>query len=322
MKQGIISAQKTQGPEELEQINRYARRPLTQEEVYTFSMILCDNEVDRDGECFTPEALEGLAGLFVGKTGIFDHNPKGENQTARIFEAHVEQDPVKKTSLGTPYCSLKASAYMVRGEHNRDLILEIDGGIKKEVSVGCSMGRAVCSICGADRRGEGCGHKNGSEYGGRLCYTVLSEPEDAYEWSFVAVPAQKNAGVTKGFETQQSREIAQLRKQFRQGEQVVLSPQEAKELERQLVLLEKKAEWGEAYLAELREKVVRLAFLSGNDMDGGILSSVAEKMSHRELKAYEDYYERRLSQQGEYGPQLAPTGESQEKKQQNQHFKL
>ena len=42
------------------------------EEVYTFSVVLCDNEVDRDGECFTKETLEELAKLFVGKTGILD----------------------------------------------------------------------------------------------------------------------------------------------------------------------------------------------------------------------------------------------------------
>ena len=40
------------GPEELEQINRLARRELTAEEVYAFSVRLCDNEVDRDGERF------------------------------------------------------------------------------------------------------------------------------------------------------------------------------------------------------------------------------------------------------------------------------
>ena len=55
------------GPEELEQINRLARRELTAEEVYAFSVRLCDNEVDRDGERFEPETLEELAGLFVEK---------------------------------------------------------------------------------------------------------------------------------------------------------------------------------------------------------------------------------------------------------------
>lgn len=34
-------------------------------------------------------------------------------------------------------------------------------------------------------------------FDGRLCYGELQNPTDAYEWSFVAVPAQKNAGITK-----------------------------------------------------------------------------------------------------------------------------
>ena len=41
-----------------------------------------------------------------------------------------------------------AWAYMLRTEKNADLIAEIEGGIKKEVSVGCSVGRRVCSVCG------------------------------------------------------------------------------------------------------------------------------------------------------------------------------
>lgn len=48
---------------------------------------------------------------------------------------------------------------MVRTATNADLILEIDGGIKKEVSVGCSIGKKVCSICGADRQEATCGHQ-------------------------------------------------------------------------------------------------------------------------------------------------------------------
>lgn len=36
-----------------------------------------------------------------------------------------------------------------------------------------------------------CTHIKGAEYGGKLCCYILDEPFDAYEWSFVAVPAQK-----------------------------------------------------------------------------------------------------------------------------------
>ena len=40
--------------EQLEQINRFARRELKAEELYSFSVRLCDNEVDRDGERLPP----------------------------------------------------------------------------------------------------------------------------------------------------------------------------------------------------------------------------------------------------------------------------
>ena len=64
-------------PQELELINSYTVKPLKAEEVYTFGIVLCDNEIDRDFERFDIPALEKLAGLFVGKTGIFDHRRRG-----------------------------------------------------------------------------------------------------------------------------------------------------------------------------------------------------------------------------------------------------
>lgn len=167
--------------EELEKINRLTRREFSAEELYCFRVVLCDNEVDRDLEQFDPATLEQLAGLFVGKTGIRDHQPSSQNQQARIYEAAVEQFPGKYNSLGEPYCALVARAYMVRTESNRDLILEIEAGIKKEVSVGCSVRESVCSICGANRTLCDCGHQKGETYDGRLCYTILRDAQDAYE---------------------------------------------------------------------------------------------------------------------------------------------
>lgn len=190
--------------EDMEKINRFTRRPFTPEEVYTFKVVLCDNEIDRDGERFASQALCGLAELFVGKSGIFNHSMDAKTQTARIYDTAVETDQNRQTSCGEPYARLVAKAYMPRTQGNKDLILEIDSGIKKEVSVGCSMGSAVCSICGADRYEKDCGHRNGEEYHGQICCTVLNNPQDAYEWSFVAVPAQREAGVTKSCQLQKS----------------------------------------------------------------------------------------------------------------------
>lgn len=88
---------------------------------------------------------------------------------------------------------------MVRTDSNKDLITEIQSGIKKEVSVGCSIKKAVCSICGMDNRQGYCKHFHGREYDGQMCYFKLEEPSDAYEVSFVAVPAQPAAGVIKSY---------------------------------------------------------------------------------------------------------------------------
>lgn len=61
-------------PGHLEDINRLSRASLSAEEVYVFSLCLCDNEVDRDQERFPEKTLEQLAPLFVGKSGLFDHS--------------------------------------------------------------------------------------------------------------------------------------------------------------------------------------------------------------------------------------------------------
>ena len=184
-------------PGDLELIGALARKPLGQEEVYTFSVRLCDNEIDRDFERFTVQTLEQLAPMFVGKAGIFDHQWSARGQAARIYKTEIVREPERLTRAGDGYCWLKGYAYMVRTEGSKDLIAEIEGGIKKEVSVGCAVEHAICSVCGCDRSQADCEHEKGREYGGQLCWADLEGAKDAYEFSFVAVPAQPAAGVVK-----------------------------------------------------------------------------------------------------------------------------
>ena len=188
-------------------INRYAVRELTPEEVYVFDVALCNNDVDRDEERFTDESLRALAELFVGKTGIRDHWASAENQCARLYKTWVETDPEKLNAMGTPFKRLMGSAYMVRDAGTNTLISKIEGGIVKEVSVSCAMGRVACSLCRSDmkytwERGWHCdnGHKKGQTYAEGPCVGELEDPTDAYEFSFVAIPAQPEAGVRKGAE--------------------------------------------------------------------------------------------------------------------------
>lgn len=210
MENQIIGSAAEELSEELGLINAYTLKTLGADEVFTFTVTLCDNETDRDFDRFSTEALKGLAPMFVGKSGIFDHSMKAKDQTARVFKTWVETDPVRLNRQGEPYAALKAKAYCLRTPSNADFIAQVEGGISKEVSVSCSVARSECTVCGKNTREEACGHIKGRYYrkSGKkvLCCNILSEPFDAYEWSFVAVPAQKAAGVTKSFSGEQSKE--------------------------------------------------------------------------------------------------------------------
>ena len=272
---------------DLELIGALARKPLAEEEIYTFSVRLCDNEIDRDCERFAPETLAGLAGLFVGKSGIFDHQWSARGQTARIYKTEVVREPDRLTRAGDVYCWLKGYAYMMRTDSTKDLIAEIEGGIKKEVSVGCRVERALCSICGADRGAGDCGHEKGREYGGQLCYTSLEGAEDAYEFSFVAVPAQPLAGVVKSAGSW--REMAQA------------CPGGARELKK----LEEEARLGRKYLENLRGELVRLSLLADSALEEKIVKSVSEKLDPEELEALSKSFAKRAGERYPVKTQLS-----------------
>ena len=62
---------------QLQAINAQAKAKLTQEQVYVFSVRLCDDQVDRDYERFDKLALTELAKLFIGTTGIVEQRQPG-----------------------------------------------------------------------------------------------------------------------------------------------------------------------------------------------------------------------------------------------------
>jgi hypothetical protein len=99
---------------------------------------------------------------------------------------------------------------------------------------------------------------------------------DAYEWSFVAVPAQRQAGVVKRF-GRESGELTALRKQ---------------------------AALGQRYLRELRREVTRLAMLADDGLDGKIFGDAMEKLEEPELLELKRAYEARVARRFPAAPQL------------------
>ncbi len=274
--------------ETMKKINLLTRKELSPKEVYVFNITLCDNEIDRDFEVFSESSLEELGKLFTGKTGISDHSMRSSDQTARIYQTWIERIPGRKTSYGAPYVALKASAYMVRTDKNEDLIKEIDAGIKKEVSIGCSISKNICSICGTDIANGRCEHVRGKKYSGKTCYIVLSEPTDAYEWSFVAVPAQKEAGVTKSYKTESGEEKTQNIKDIVQlaYSGAALTQNQGSRLLEYIEQLEKSAAEAKTYKSDLIKEVEALALITLPEIPSGTFSAVCSGMTVGELKAF------------------------------------
>ena len=255
---------------QLEAINALAKAELTAEQVYVFSLRLCDDQVDRDFERFDTEALAGLARLFIGKTGILDHQWSAGNQVARIFETEVVRED--RVSY------IKAWAYIRRGGRAEELVADIEAGILKEVSVGCAMGMAVCSVCGGEY--GTCGHRKGEHYDGQLCCTILREPMDAYEFSFVAVPAQREAGVLKAMGG--GKTLKELADEFgAQGEYRVLF---------------KEAALGRQYARQLQDDVVRLCLSLELGVAEPVLRSVFGHAAGEDLLAVKAALETRLAE--------------------------
>ena len=256
---------------QLEKINALAKARLNGEQVYVFSLRLCDDQVDRDGERFDTAALPALAKLFLGKTGIVDHKWSAENQVARIFETQVAQD--QHVSF------IKAWAYIRRGGSNEDIIADIEAGIKKEVSVGCAMGRCICSVCGSEY--GTCGHIKGESYDGQVCCGILQEPVDAYEFSFVAVPAQRDAGVLKamGGRKQCLKDLAEefgVQAEYRE--------------------LFKQAQLGKRYQKELEDDVVRLGLVLNLGVTEPVLRSLTGTARTEDLLELKAALEERVNE--------------------------
>lgn len=193
--------------EDLKKINKYTLSSVSADDVFIFKATMADNEQDdRNNMPFNLKALQDLKKLYPGKTMLKDHSRRADNQIARIYDTELVQNTNKQTELGELYTELVAKIYMIKTDSNKDLIAEIMGGIKKEVSTSCTPEKMLCSICGTDNMKDYCRHWPGREYTvedgtakgkKKRCKMLLHGAKEAYELSFVAVPAQPRAGTHK-----------------------------------------------------------------------------------------------------------------------------
>ena len=142
--------------------------------------------------------------------------------------------------------------------------------------------------------GGECVHKKGQVYGGRQCYGKLCGISDAYEWSFVAVPAQRAAGVIKNKRLEGNLLDSVFKKLETPGE-LTLSEQDKNKLCSYIDRLKSLCADGEDYRQELKSDVIKLNALNGG-IDHGVMAAVVDRMTIAELKAFKSAYSRKEAQ--------------------------
>jgi len=167
--------------EDFELIKGYLKgEDIQPEHLFCYPVRLCDDQIDRDGERFSQTALQSIAGFVVGKAGIRNHSWQVEGVHSRIYKAEVEQTEAGACVVGY--------AYTLDTEANKALIEGIKSGLLQEVSIGF----------------------NSTEKAQQVGCVEIVDVDDVYEWSFVAVPAQKGSGVVKGYRQEDDKGVTDV----------------------------------------------------------------------------------------------------------------
>ena len=171
-------------------INKYENKTLalSKDMIYAFEITLCDNELDADYEAISKDCLYKLKDLSLGSSGFLT-----SNIMARIFDTYIEKVFINRSNsiLAEETYKLKAKAYVFKNAIAEEELNHILNHSK--ISVGFPVKRRVCSICGSSECSK---HIKGQKYideAGfeQLCYNLLNDPTDFYEWS--VVPKQQES---------------------------------------------------------------------------------------------------------------------------------
>ena len=140
-----------------------------------------------------------------------------------------------------------------------------------------------------------CGHQKGESYDGQVCCAILREPMDAYEFSFVAVPAQREAGVLKALHSGKS--LKELAENF--GAQA------------EYRALYTMAQLGKQYQKQLQDDVVRLGLALELGAPEPVLCSIAQTAKAEDLLALKSALEERFAELMPVCTQLGGSGKEE-----------
>lgn len=185
-------------------INRYALRALAPEEYATFTLDLCNDQIDRHFSRFPEEELERINELVPGRPLMERHDLRGTLPRGRFYRSSLHREG--------EVLSVRPEVYVLRTSENRDFILNIEGGVYRETSIGFAFELPECSICGKDLRT--CDHVPGRSYSGAKCHFIMRGVLEVAEGSVVSSGSQGTGFVREGRETPLTEALTRARDRY------------------------------------------------------------------------------------------------------------
>lgn len=176
-------------------INQLTHTPLRADQVYVRSMYLCSTQpCESDGCRFSRSALDEIAERIIGQSVLSGHN-RQTLPIARFYKASVIEQG--QDNQNHPIHFVRAWFYWLRETSGaKDLLLNIDGGIYREVSLSWRFNTWRCSICHTEN--GRCEHQVGVVYQGQTCYRLIEHIADVLEGSLVYKGADRNTYLARG----------------------------------------------------------------------------------------------------------------------------
>ncbi len=171
----------------IEEVNRYALRPLQREEFEVFTLDLCNDRVDRHHSRFPVDELHKIHGMVPGRPLMERHDLKGSLPRGTFFRSMLHR--------GDEGLSVRPDVYVLRTRENEDFILNIEGGVYRDTSMGFAFRTPECSVCDKDLRT--CSHVPGRSYGDETCHYLMRDVLEVMEGSVVPSGSQGTGFVSQ-----------------------------------------------------------------------------------------------------------------------------
>jgi len=189
-------------PGMLVNINRYALKELTTEEVYVRKFLMAHNGIDRDIERFPEDMLDQFASTLPGKSFMVAHQRRTLAKGLYFDAATEEMTPETFLALTGEEINLPAGIqtakvlwgwiFMLKAGFNEELMANLDAGIYRHVSIGFSA---------ADMNAVK------DQPNGPILYWEYISPGEATEGSLVWLGAQPGATAQKAQKTEPGEHI-------------------------------------------------------------------------------------------------------------------